>query len=75
MKWWAERRAEFPRLSRLALDILAIPACRPTARVTSSARLAITSQRPHLQDVTIEMIQLLRNWVQGKAFKIGNIEV
>jgi len=76
IKWWADRRAEFPRLSRLALDILAIPAMAADCeRVFSIAKLMITSQRHRLQDQTIEMMQLLKHWMGERAFNIGNIEV
>jgi hypothetical protein len=76
VKWWADKRADFPRLSRLALDILAIPAMAADCeRVFSIAKLMITSQRHRLQDLTIEMIQLLRHWIGERAVRIGNVEV
>ena len=76
MRWWADRRADFSRLSRLALDILAIPAMAADCeRVFSIAKLMITSQRHRLQALTIEMMQLLKHWVAEGAVKIRNIEV
>lgn len=76
VRWWADRRAEFPRLSHLALDILAIPAMAADCeRVFSIAKLMITSQRHRLQDLTIEMMQLLKHWIGERAVKIGNVEV
>lgn len=44
-------------------------------RVFSIAKLMITSQRHRLQDMTIEIMQLLKHWVAQGAVKIGNIEV
>ena len=55
---------------------MAIPAMvTDCERVFSIAKLMITSQRYRLQDLTIEMIQLLKHWVAEKAVTIGNIEV
>lgn len=57
MKWWAERRTEFLCLSRLALDILAVPAMTVNCeRVFSIAKLTIMRQRHRLPGVTIEMM-------------------
>jgi len=44
-------------------------------RVFGIAKLMITSQRHRLQDLTIEMIQLLKHWIGKGAVKIGNVEV
>ena len=66
--------AEFPRLSRLALDILAIPAMAADCeRVFSIAKLMITSQRHRLQEDKIEKIQLLKHWMGENAVVIGDV--
>jgi hypothetical protein len=44
-------------------------------RVFSIAKLMITSQRHRLQELTIEMMQLLKHWIGEGAFRIGNIDV
>lgn len=74
VKWWADRRAEFPRLSRFALDLLAIPAMSADCeRAFSLAKLTVTSQRHSLQGSTIEKIQLLKNWIAAGVIRLGNL--
>ena len=72
IQWWVDRRAEFLRLSRLALDILAIPAMAADCeRVFSVAKLMITSQRHALHDDTIERMQMLKHWAGEGAISFG----
>jgi hypothetical protein len=48
--WWVERKQAFPRLSRLALDLLAIPAMADHCeRQFSLAKLSVSTQRCRLQ--------------------------
>jgi hypothetical protein len=58
-RWWIEERQkrDFPNLSRMALDILSIPAmAADPERLFSSAGLTVTDRRNHL---LIESIKLL----------------
>jgi hypothetical protein len=74
VKWWADHRVEFPRLSRFALDLLAIPAMSADCeRAFSLAKLAVTSQRHSLRASTIEKIQLLKNWITAGVIHLGNL--
>lgn len=72
--WWVSQKSSFPRLSQLALDILAIPAmAADTERTFSAAKLALTSQRHSMKPETLEQLQCLRNWVRGGAIQMGGI--
>jgi hypothetical protein len=74
IQWWLGQVKTFPRLSRLALDILAIPAMASDCeRQFSIAKLLLTSQRHRLQEGIIEQIQLMKNWVKRGGIQIGNL--
>ncbi len=76
VQWWVDHRTAFPRLSRFALDLLAIPAMAADCeRAFSIAKLTVTSQRHSLQDCKIENIQLLKNWIKAGVFQVGNIRL
>ncbi|KNB18738.1 hypothetical protein FOXG_22355 [Fusarium oxysporum f. sp. lycopersici 4287] len=64
----------FPRLSRFALDVLAIPAMSTDCeRAFSLAKLTVSSQRHSLLRSSIESIQLLKNWVRGGCITLGGL--
>ena len=55
IQWWLDRKVEFPRLSCLALDILAIPPMAADCeRAFSLPKLTISSQRQSMQPETLE---------------------
>ncbi|KAJ0121808.1 Uncharacterized protein HZ326_31680, partial [Fusarium oxysporum f. sp. albedinis] len=56
-EWWRQREKDFPRLARMAYDLLSIPstACE-CERVFSLAKLLVGTQRHSLQDLTMEML-------------------
>ena len=73
IQWWclSEQRARYPRLHRMALDILSIPAMvdipewifSPVTRTVTS-----WSEDEELEPEKIEMMELLSNWLtQGKS--------
>ncbi len=69
-------RAEFPRLSRLAPNIIAIPAMAADCeRVFNIVELIVASQGHRLRDLAVEMVQLLKHWIGEGAPKIGNIVI
>jgi len=73
-QWWIEHQSQYPRLSRLALDILAIPAMASDCeRSFSLAKLTITSQRHRLQASTVEMLQLMKNWLRSGVVTLGGV--
>ncbi|KAG6978101.1 hypothetical protein FocnCong_v021532 [Fusarium oxysporum f. sp. conglutinans] len=74
IRWWIDHSNAFPRLSRFALDILAIPAMSTDCeRAFSLAKLTVSSQRHSLLGSSIESIQLLKNWVRGGCITFGGL--
>jgi hypothetical protein len=72
--WWKEHQEEYPRLSKFALDILAIPAMSvDPERTFSVTKLTISSQRLSLSPEIIEEIQCLRNWLGHQAITVGEV--
>jgi hypothetical protein len=72
IQWWMSHRRTFPTLSRLALDILAIPAMATDCeRTFSLARLTLTSQRLSMAPSRLEEVQCLKNWLRGGSVSIG----
>ena len=74
IQWWIDHRNAFPRLSRFALDVLAIPAMATDCeRAFSLAKLTVTSQRHSLLGSSIESVQLLKNWIRGGRITLGRL--
>ncbi|RFN44005.1 transposase-like protein [Fusarium flagelliforme] len=74
IRWWIDHSNAFPRLSRFALDVLAIPAMSTDCeRAFSLAKLTVSSQRHSLLGSSIESIQLLKNWVRGGCVTLGGL--
>ena len=73
IQWWLDRKVEFPRLSCLALDILAIPPMAADCeRTFSLAKLTISSQRQSVQPETLEGLQCMKNWLRRGLIRLGN---
>jgi hypothetical protein len=63
--WWLEERQQrlYPNLSRMALDILTIPAMSAAPeRLFSSANITISDRRNRLHSDTTEAIECLKSW-------------
>jgi hypothetical protein len=63
--WWLEETQQkaYPNLSRLALDILSIPAMSAEPeRLFSGAKITITDRRNRLDADTIEALECLKSW-------------
>jgi hypothetical protein len=63
--WWLEERQQrlYPNLSRMALDILTIPAMSAAPeRLFSSANITISDRRNRLHGDTTEAIECLKSW-------------
>jgi hAT family protein len=68
-KWWLllEQKRDYPNLSRMALDILSIPAMSASIeRLFSSANITVSDRRNRLTPDTIEMIESLKSWQKIK---------
>lgn len=65
IQWWLARKGEYPRLTRMALEILSIPPCATECeRAFSLTKLTIGSQRHSLGDNTLSELQCVRNWAR-----------
>uniref|UniRef100_A0A0D2YEW7 HAT C-terminal dimerisation domain-containing protein n=1 Tax=Fusarium oxysporum (strain Fo5176) TaxID=660025 RepID=A0A0D2YEW7_FUSOF len=72
IEWWMAHQGQFPMISQLALDILAIPAMATDCeRSFSLAKLTLTTQRLSMTTETLEKLQCLKNWVRHGAVKLG----
>jgi hypothetical protein len=64
-KWWLINRESYPNLSRMAFDLLAIPATSvPSEEVFSKAEDLITKRRNRLNKKTIRILMLLESWLK-----------
>ena len=67
LKWWKEHQSALPNLSKMARDILAIPASSVTVeRFFSSGALIMTNKRTLLKDFTFKYLMLINSWSQCK---------
>jgi hypothetical protein len=69
-KWWLlpEQQRDYPNLSKMALDILSIPAMSASIeRLFSSANITVSDRRNRLTADTIEMIESLKSWQKLKG--------
>jgi len=65
-QWWVQHQADYPALSKMALEILAIPAMSAEVeRVFSSASLTVTDRRNRLGEDTIEAIECQKSWLHS----------
>ena len=63
IEWWTVQQIEYPRLSRMALNLLSIPAMADECeRVFSNAKILITDRRNKLTVDSIESNECLRAW-------------
>jgi hypothetical protein len=71
--YWISNQDEFPKLSRMALDVMTVPAMSAECeRLFSAVGLMVTPLRTRLDASTIGTIQSLRSWLQ--AGLIGNLD-
>jgi hypothetical protein len=71
LAWWSEetQRRHYPNLSRMALDLLSIPAmASDVERLFSAAKLTLTDQRGAMYAETLELLQLLKSWNRSSIF-------
>ncbi|KAJ6619367.1 ribonuclease H-like domain-containing protein [Mycena sp. CBHHK59/15] len=67
VQWWYARKAEFPRLYRLARDIMSIPGSAVAVeRVFSGGRDTISLRRAQLKPETIRTLMLLKHHLRLK---------
>jgi hypothetical protein len=71
--WWLEERQQrlYPNLSKMALDILTIPAMSAAPeRLFSSANITISDRRNRLHSDTTEAIECLKSWRKIQAIRL-----
>lgn len=65
LKWWGQEQqtVRWPRLSRMAFDILSIPAMSDEPeRVFSGARRTVSWERAQMGAETLEKVECLKHW-------------
>ena len=73
--WWIQHQADYPDLSIMALNLLAIPAMSSEVeRVFSSTRLMVTDRRNRLKEDIIEAAECMKSW-QADGGLVGFEEV
>ena len=61
--WWIQHQKDYPQLSRMALDLLAIPAISSEVeRVFSSTGMMVTDRRNRLKEDVIEAVECMKSW-------------
>jgi hypothetical protein len=76
--WWLEERQQrlYPNLSRMALDILTIPAMSAAPeRLFSSANITISDRRNRLHGDTTEAIECLKSWRKIQSIQLESSDV
>lgn len=75
VEYWHLKRFEYPKLSRMALDVMTVPAMSAECeRLFSAAGLMVTPLRNRMDAGTIGLIQTLRSWLRAGIIKdVDNI--
>lgn len=76
LAWWArkEQRLEYPRLHKMALNVLSIaPMSDKAERVFSGTRRTISFDRARLGVETIEMTECIGSWNKNNLIRDGHI--
>jgi hypothetical protein len=65
LSWWNEPANPWKKMRQQAFDLLSIPAMSAEIeRVFSSAAITLTPRRNRINDDTLEMLELLNNWLK-----------
>jgi hypothetical protein len=73
IQYWDGQAATSPSLSRMALDLLSIPAMTAECeRVFSSSKILISDRRNRLKDDIIEASECLNHWYRKGYFEYDN---
>jgi hypothetical protein len=70
-RWWLEETQQkvYPNLSKMALDMLSIPAMSAEPeRLFSGAKISITDRRNRLGIESIEALECLKSWMGIQEF-------
>jgi len=76
--WWLEptQRRTYPNLSKMALDLLSIPAMSAEVeRLFSSCKITITDRRNQIGIDTVEGIECLKSWMRKENISFADGDV
>ncbi|WKT53980.1 HAT, C-terminal dimerization domain [Fusarium oxysporum f. sp. vasinfectum] len=66
LEYWSAKRFEFPRVAKMAIDVLSVPAmAAERERAFSSAGSMVSPQRTRLDASTIAVTQTVRSWLKA----------
>ena len=66
LEYWSVKRFEYPRVARMAIDVLSIPAMAAECeRTFSSAGSMVSPKRHRLDASTIAVTQTVRSWLRA----------
>ena len=66
LEYWSVKRFEYPRVARMAIDVLSIPAMAADCeRTFSSAGSMVSPNRHRLDASTIAVTQTVRSWLRA----------
>jgi hypothetical protein len=66
LDYWSAKRFEYPRVARMAIDVLSIPAMAAECeRTFSSADSMVSPKRARLDASTIAVTQTVRSWLRA----------
>ena len=75
--WWLlpEQQRDYLTLSKMAVDILSIPAMSASVeRLFSSSNITVSDRRNRLKANTIEVIESIKSWQKIKGLKVNTNE-
>ena len=74
LMWWKENSVLLPNLSKMARDILAIPASSVAVeRFFSSGSIIMNNKRTSLKDETFKNLMLINSWAKSKLSDIVGV--
>ncbi|KAF5137685.1 putative AC transposase [Metarhizium anisopliae] len=66
LQYWSAKRFEYPRVAKMAIDILSIPAMAAECeRTFSSAGSMVSPRRTRLDSSTVSVAQTVRSWLKA----------
>ena len=66
LEYWSAKRFDYPRLAKMAIDVLSIPATAAECeRTFSSAGSMVSPKRSRLDASTIAVTQTVRSWLRA----------
>ena len=71
LQWWKQNEAKYPRIAKMARDVLSIMATSvPVERLFSSASLTMTKTRNCLSDLSMKALICIHSWMKSTLKKL-----